>query len=242
MRKMLAMLLALLVLLNAAFALAQDNAQTEALEAADMLEIDEAEFEEAAPVVDLSGMITEIADEYVMLLVPMLGEVQANLTEDTIIEGVEELEIGQTAVVLYDGMMTRSLPPQITALQIGVYAVEGEIVEIVEGDEETEGSITIVRADTGEEVIITLTGDVQKLPLAVGDMVVAYTTGVSTMSLPPQMNAIAIMHADEEMEQETEEESGKKRPAANRTPDSELNEEAGDEAEEESAEAAPSIG
>lgn len=204
MKKMLSILLALLVLLGAAFALAQDNTQGEA---ENVLEIDGAEYEEIVPVAELSGVITEISEDYVMLLVPMLGEVQANVIEDTVIEGVEELNIGQTAVVLYDGMMTRSLPPQITALQIGVYAVEGEIVEILResgesgesGEDGAEDSCTVLlaRADTGEEVILTLTGEAQQLPLAVGDEVIAYTTGVATLSLPPQMNALAIMYAQD---------------------------------------------
>ena len=32
---------------------------------------------------------------------------------------------------------------------------------------------------------------------AVGEQIVAYTTGISTMSLPPQMNAVAIAPAAE---------------------------------------------
>ena len=154
---------------------------TEAAEEADVVEM-EAEVEEVAEVVELYGEITEITDEYVMILADGLGDVKVQLTEDTIVEGVEALELGQTAKVLYTGMMTRSLPPQITALLIGVYAVTGEVTAV--GD----GNVTIV-SENGEIVLTLPEGAAAP---AVGEAITAYTTGVSTMSIPPQMNAVAI--------------------------------------------------
>lgn len=154
---------------------------TEAAEEADVVEM-EAEVEEVAEVVELYGEITEITDEYVMILADGLGDVKVQLTEDTIVEGVEALELGQTAKVLYTGMMTRSLPPQITALLIGVYAVSGEVIAA------DEGSVTVT-GENGEVILILPEG--AEVP-AVGDVITAYTTGVSTMSIPPQMNAVAI--------------------------------------------------
>lgn len=156
--------------------------QAEAAEPAEM----EAEVEEIAEVVELYGKITEITEEYVTIMADGLGDVKVLLTEDTIIEGVETLGIGQTAKVLYTGMMTRSLPPQITALLIGVYAVTGEVTQA------GEGSVTIV-SETGE-VVLTLPESAETP--TVGDVITAYTTGVSTMSIPPQMNAVAIEAAD----------------------------------------------
>lgn len=163
----------------------EENETAEAAEETDAIEM-EAEMEVVAEVAELYGEITEITDEYVMIMADGLGEVKVLLTEDTIIEGVEALELGQTAKVLYTGMMTRSLPPQITALLIGVYAVTGEVTEI--GD----GNVTIV-SENGEIVLTLPEG--AKAP-AVGDAITAYTTGVSTMSLPPQMNAVQIEAAD----------------------------------------------
>ncbi|MBE5799325.1 MAG: hypothetical protein E7321_05170 [Clostridiales bacterium] len=142
------------------------------------------ETEEAIEIVELSGVITEIADEYVLLDAGEMGMIQANTSMDTLIEGVEELMVGQTAVILYDGKMTRSLPAQITALKIGVYAVKGTVTEIVEG------RVTITKTEGGE-VVLTLPEGAPEL--AVGDAITAYTTGISTMSLPPQMNAIAVV-------------------------------------------------
>ncbi|MDY3832618.1 MAG: hypothetical protein SOZ79_09095 [Candidatus Ventricola sp.] len=135
--------------------------------------------------VTLTGVITEITDEYVLLDVGDMGQVQANLSEDTLIEGVEELAIGQTAIVTYDGKMTRSLPAQITALRVGVYEVRGTVKTM------EDGRITVEKTEGGDEVVLTLPENAPAL--AVGDVITAYTTGISTMSLPPQMNAIAIV-------------------------------------------------
>ena len=140
--------------------------------------------EEAIEIVEISGVITEITDEYVMIDAGEMGVIQANTSMDTLIEGVEELSVGQTAVILYDGKMTRSLPAQITALKIGVYPVQGTVTAI------EEGRATIDQGENGE-VVLTLPESMPEI--AVGDAITAYTTGVSTMSLPPQMNAIAIV-------------------------------------------------
>ena len=156
----------------------------DAAHAAEAALLEEAEAE--PEIVELYGQITEITDEYVMILTEGLGDVKVLLTEDTVIEGVEAIEIGQTAKVLYTGMMTRSLPPQITALLIGVYTVSGEVTAI------SEGSVTI----TGENGEVILTLPEGAAAPAVGDAVTAYTTGVSTMSNPPQMNAVKVETMD----------------------------------------------
>ena len=152
----------------------QEEAEAEALS-------EEAEIE----LVTLTGVITEITDEYVLLDVGDMGQIQANLSEDTLIEGVEELAIGQTVIVTYDGKMTRSLPAQITALRVGVYEVRGTVKTV------EDGRVTVEKTEGGDEVVLTLPEDAPAL--AVGDVITAYTTGISTMSLPPQMNAIAIV-------------------------------------------------
>ena len=158
----------------------------DAAQAADAEAVLLEEVEAEPEIVELYGQITEITDEYVMIVTEGLGDVKVMLSEDTIIEGVEALEIGQTAKVLYTGMMTRSLPPQITALLIGVYTVSGEVTAV------SDGSVTI--AGENGEVILTLP-EGAAAP-AVGDAVNAYTTGVSTMSIPPQMNAVKVETVD----------------------------------------------
>lgn len=140
--------------------------------------------EEAIEIMEIMGTITEITDEYVMIDAGEMGMIQANTSMDTLIEGVEELAVGQTAVILYDGKMTRSLPAQITALKIGVYEVKGNVTAV------ESGRVTVDQGENGE-VVLTLPESAPEV--VVGDAITAYTTGISTMSLPPQMNAIAII-------------------------------------------------
>lgn len=205
MKKMMAIAL-MLVLLGAAYAVAQDTEVPsevleieeieEAEEAKTVEEIEEAEeievieeTEEAAQIADISGEILEITEEYILIGNEQLGEVQVNLAEGTVIEGAHALEIGQTVVIMYNGMMTRSLPAQITAMHIGVYVVEGTVMAV------EEDHVILRSEDTAEEIVMTLPENAPEL--SEGDRVTAYTNGAMTMSLPPQMNAIAIVHADE---------------------------------------------
>lgn len=208
MKKMMAIAL-MLALLGTAYAVAQnqeDPAEIETIEIAEeavvATEIDELdeieeikeikeikEIEEIPEIVDISGEILEITQEYILIGTQMLGEVQVNLAEGTVIEGAHALEVGQTIVVMYNGMMTRSLPAQITAMHIGVYVVEGTVTEV------EEDRVIIRSEDTAEEIVVTLPENAPELN--VGDRVIAYTNGAMTMSLPPQMNAIAIVFADE---------------------------------------------
>ncbi len=138
----------------------------------------------AETAVELTGTIVEVTEEYVLLDAGEQGQVQANLTDDTMLDGVETLSVGQVAIVRFDGKMTRSLPAQITALHIGVYEVKGTVTAV------EEGRVTVDRGESGE-VVLTLPQDAPQL--AVGDVITAYTTAVSTLSMPPQMNAIAIV-------------------------------------------------
>ena len=140
--------------------------------------------EEAFDVAELFGTVTEVTDKHILLDVQQLGLVQVLITDDTLIEGVEEIRVGQVVKVIYDGKMTRSIPAQITAMLIGVYAIEGEVKAV------EEGRMTVLRADTQDEVLISLPEGAQ---VAVGERVTAYTDGAMTMSLPPQMNAVAVV-------------------------------------------------
>ena len=197
-KNMLLIALAVIVIAVAAFAAvhavvlnADEVRTTEVVTVTEPQEKDEAEGallteeEEMIEIMDITGTITEITDEYVLIDAGEMGMVQANTSDDTLIEGVDELAVGQTVVILYDGKMTRSLPAQITALKIGAYEVKGTVTEIADG------RITIANGESGEETVLTLPESAPEI--AVGDAITAYTTGVSTMSLPPQMNAIAII-------------------------------------------------
>lgn len=200
MKKLMIAALALLLAVGALVALAENNAK----EAPQDIATDEAETEqvtidgtaeadgvseedEMPEVFMLGGEVTEVGEGYFVMADAELGEVQVNLGDDSAFDGVEldELAAGQYVYVIYDGKMTRSLPPQVFALRVSMYVTVGEITEL------TEGRMTLVRDEIGDEVIISLPQDAPAL--SVGDHVTAYTTGIMTLSIPAQMNAVKVV-------------------------------------------------
>ena len=170
---------------------------------------DDAEVADENEVYYLTGQITEITDEYIILEGTEQGTVQVNLFDDTAFGGKfpDEFAVGEYAQVIYDGKMTRSIPPQVTALAVDVCVLEGKVAEILEDGRvlidrmdvmeqqvdsqmKEDGTVETEAAYTPEQVILSLPEGVE---LKVGDNAVFYTTGVSTMSLPAQMNAIGVV-------------------------------------------------
>lgn len=205
MKKMVIAVLAALLLVGVLVALAENNAKESAptqdvpvdsasldtLEATDGAltgEMEQTEqTEQEQEVFMLGGEVTELGEDFFVMTDAELGEVQVNLGDDSAFDGVEpdELAVGQYVYVIYDGKMTRSLPPQVFALRVSMYATAGSITEL------TEGKMTLVRDEIGDEVIISLPQDAPEL--SVGDHVTAYTTGIMTMSIPAQMNAVKVV-------------------------------------------------
>ena len=205
MKKMVIAVLAALLLVGVLVALAENNAKESAptqdvpvdsasldtLEATDGALTGETEqteqTEQEQEVFMLGGEVTELGEDFFVMTEAELGEVQVNLGDDSAFDGVEpdELAVGQYVYVIYDGKMTRSLPPQVFALRVSMYATAGSITEL------TEGKMTLVRDEIGDEVIISLPQDAPEL--SVGDHVTAYTTGIMTMSIPAQMNAVKVV-------------------------------------------------
>lgn len=136
----------------------------------------------------LHGQITEIADEYLMLEGTEQGTVQVNLLDDTLYDGAiqqSELAVGQYAEVLYDGKLTRSIPAQAAALAVNIYPLAGTVDEVQE-----DGRVLVTPTDGGAQVLLSLPDDVT---VEAGETATFYTTGVATMSLPAQMNAIGVV-------------------------------------------------
>ena len=170
---------------------------------------DDAEAADENEVYYLTGQITEITDEYIILEGTEQGTVQVNLFDDTAFGGKfpDELVVGEYAQVIYDGKMTRSIPPQVTALAVDVCVLEGKVAEILEDGRvlidrtgvmeqhadshlKEDGTVETEVTLTPEQVILSLPEGVE---LKVGDSAVVYTTGIATMSLPAQMNAIVVV-------------------------------------------------
>ena len=136
----------------------------------------------------LYGQITEITDEYLMLEGTEQRTVQVNLLDDTLYDGAiqqSELAVGQYAEVLYDGKLTRSIPAQAAALAVNIYPLAGTVDEVQE-----DGRVLVTPTDGGAQVLLSLPDDVT---VEAGETATFYTTGVATMSLPAQMNAIGVV-------------------------------------------------
>lgn len=136
----------------------------------------------------LYGQITEITDEYLMLEGTEQGTVQVDLLDDTLYDGAiqqSELAVGQYAEVLYDGKLTRSIPAQAAALAVNIYPLAGTVDEVQE-----DGRVLVTPTDGSAQVLLSLPDDVT---VEAGETATFYTTGVATMSLPAQMNAIGVV-------------------------------------------------
>ena len=155
------------------------------------------EEEEVVEIPMISGVISEINDaQYdengkllsATLLVTGGEHPQVEVfynAEDTVLEGVEALEIGNYVYVQYNGVMTRAIPPQITAEQVSVWKLEGTVTAI-----EADGFML----DTAEQGEVWCNATVEQLAtLAVGASLTVYTNGIMTLSLPAQVTAVWVV-------------------------------------------------
>ena len=177
------------LMLTAVFALTGVGALT----GAENAPTTDADSTETIPeVVEVSGVITEITDDYVLLQDTDGQLIQANLTPDTLVEydvtGSDALAVGDYAIVFYNGMMTRSLPPQITALTIRCVAMTGTVSALEEGR-------FLMVTDEGMEVAVNCA--LADWPVVQENARVrVYFNGAMTMSLPGQIGALLIVAAE----------------------------------------------
>lgn len=142
----------------------------------------EEETVDAAEVVLVEGFVTEVLDESILLQTSYGEYVEALLTEETIFDGMN-IAIGDYISVAYDGMMTRSIPAQITAQHIGNYMLIGVVSEL------TENGFTLT---FGEEVYQVNAEASQLEGIQDGMFVTVYHKGQMTMSIPAQVSAAHI--------------------------------------------------
>lgn len=139
------------------------------------------------PVSYLDGVILEtLEDGSFMLQTNSMGEALVKTTETTAWEGMDKPVAGAYVTVAYDGVMTKSLPPQLTAEKISCYQLEGSVLEA----ELPSGTILVDSLGFGPVVVRLPEMDI--LPEA-GDFVLVYYTGVMTMSIPGQVNGTKVM-------------------------------------------------
>ena len=83
-----------------------------------------AEEGDVAEIAEIAGTVLEIGEESILLETPEGQLIEAILTADTIREG-KEIAVGDFIHVMYNGQMTRSYPAQVTAQHIGCYVLTG---------------------------------------------------------------------------------------------------------------------
>lgn len=136
----------------------------------------------------LQGLVTEIVDGGFVMQDEEQGEVMVNTSEETELDGVlleEDLQIGMYVNVDFNGMMTRSLPPQVHADRIGCYRLSGSVSEVYE-----DGSFLLCGDPIYDEMIVhmeTPTNLFENMPITV------YYNGAVAMSLPAQAGALHIV-------------------------------------------------
>jgi len=130
----------------------------------------------------LSGFVLDVQDDRILIKTPDGLYVEALLTPETLFEGTEP-RIGDLIHVVYNGMMTRSLPAQITAQSIACHMVQGVVSEMTDA-----GFILTF----GEDVWQINAEASQLTGIQDGMFVTVYHSGIMTMSLPPQIPAAHI--------------------------------------------------
>lgn len=168
MKKMLAILLALLMMALLLPAYAENSDGTE--------------------IAEIAGTVLEISEGTLLLETPEGQLIEANLTADTVYEGKDAAE-GDFLHVTYNGQMTRSYPAQVTALKIACYVYTGTVSNITDdGFTLTTDAMTVFVHATAEQ--LTQISD--------GAEINVYFNGVITMSLPGQISAEQITALEEE--------------------------------------------
>ena len=129
-----------------------------------------------------TGFVMEVLDESILLLTRDGLYIEALLTPDTILEG-KEIAIGDFVTVAYDGMMTRSIPAQITAQHIGNYMLMGVASELRE-----DGFLLTF----GEEVYEVNADAALLNGVQDGMFVTVYHQGTMTRSIPAAVNTLHV--------------------------------------------------
>ena len=131
---------------------------------------------------DIAGVVTEITGEYILITTADGQLVQANLFEETFVDG-KEIVVGDYIHVTYNGMMTFSIPAQIAALHVACYAHTGVISDLNETG--------FILSTELEPIFVNAPAELLE-GLADGQTVTVYSNGAMTMSLPAQIGAEMI--------------------------------------------------
>ncbi len=139
--------------------------------------------------VTLQGLITEAGSTYFIMTDRTHASVQVNIIDGvTVFEGIaakDTLAVGLYVFVTYDGVMSRSLPPQVSAQIVACYRLTGTVADILENG-------VIVTGDEVTGTAIVLIGD-NFPPVYLGVPITVYYNGLMALSMPPQIFASHII-------------------------------------------------
>lgn len=136
------------------------------------------------PLKPFEGLVTEVFDGGFLMEDTEMGLLQVNTDENTVLDGIlsiQPLEVGMYVIVDHNGMMTRSLPPQVYGLRVGCYTLNGIAGEI------TPEGVLLTGDPIFGEVFVQMTPTMATVFPGVPMLV--YYDGVMTMSLPGKVNA-----------------------------------------------------
>lgn len=166
------------------------------------------------------GTVTEITGDRILVTQVLPGynygqeSIAFHITGSTVIEaGGAEIAAGAFVEVAYNGILTRSLPPQGTAESISLVSSfsEGIVVNgIIQSVQKTDTGYTLqisslsvegeaAQSGAGQEVTAVLLVPADALEhlteadLTAGTPVSAVTTGLAALSLPPQLPVRALL-------------------------------------------------
>lgn len=146
-------------------------------------------FATATASAQLEGLITETGNGYFLMNDAAQGEVRVNLDDaTTAYEGTatkDSLAVGQYVYVQYNGVMTRSQPPQVTADKVSCYEVTGTVAAILDT------GFTVENDPILGTVIVRLADGLP--PVYEGVPITLYYNGVMALSYPPQITAVYIV-------------------------------------------------
>ena len=135
--------------------------------------------------VSLSGVILNMQEDGNFLLDSDIGQVLVKMLPETVVEGVGKLRAGQYVYVDYNGMMTRSMPAQVTAEKVRCYVIEGVVLSLSE-----DGKTALVESQENGQVMVSLPA--METDLKEGDFVAAYFSGVMALSYPAQAGGLKV--------------------------------------------------
>ena len=134
----------------------------------------------------LQGLITGVSDAYFLLHDQTNGIVQVNLEDErTRYAGIAakgRMAVGQYVFVQFNGIMTKSIPPQVTADQVSCYAIHGIVSEILQSGYVVQGDSVL------GTVIVHM--DKTLAPIFLHVPITVYYSGIIALSAPPQLTAL----------------------------------------------------